>query len=177
MAISAGRDFGPSRPRPSAVGSRPAVARLVDSRGLTVPAAVLLALALALFGGTVDAATGSGLRTLFAICFCGGCLAAALLVRVDGLRATVVMPPLVYVLVALIAGAIEVTHVTGSFLTQELLELATELITGAPVLVVGTLLAAGAAGLRHAAHRQRVLALQQRPVAHRPPDPRPASWH
>jgi len=177
VVISAGREFGSPRPRSTALGTSPVVARLVDSRGLTVPAAVLLAVVLSVSGGTIDAATGSGLRTLFAICFCAGCLAAALLVRIDGLRATVVMPPLVYVLVALIAGTIEVTGVTGSFLTQELLELATELITGAPVLVVGTLIAAGTAGLRHTAHRQRVLALQQHPVAHRPPDPRPASWH
>ena len=161
MAISAGQEFGSSRPQPSPVRSdSDHRVRVVDRRGLPTAAAVMLAIALAFFGGAVDAATGSGLRTLFAICFVGGSMLAALLVRQTGLLATVVMPPLVYVAVALAAAGLQLSDTTGSFLTQELLELATALVTGAPVLVIGTLLTAAVAGVRWVGYRRRVVAAQ-----------------
>lgn len=110
-----------------------------DRRGLTATGAVALALLLGLLGGAVDVLTGSGLREVFAVSFVGGCLLAAATVHREDLVAAVVMPPLVYVVLALAAGAVERTVGSGSFLTQQVLELANALVLGAPVLMAATL--------------------------------------
>jgi len=112
-----------------------------DQRGLTALGAVGLALALGLIGGTLDVLTGPGLRTMFAVTFVAGSALAAWLVRRADLRVAVIMPPLVYVTVALIGGAMENAGEPGSFLTQQALELANALVLGAPVLLVATGLA------------------------------------
>jgi uncharacterized membrane protein YfcA len=109
-----------------------------DRRGLTATGAVVLALLLGLAGGAVDVLTGTGLREVFAASFVLGCLLAALTVHREDLLATVVMPPLVYVVLALVAGAVEQTAATGSFLTQQALDLANALVLGAPVLMAAT---------------------------------------
>lgn len=124
---------GQAHPRPS-VG---------DRRGLTATGAVALALLAGTLGGAVDVLTGSGLREVFAVAFISGCLAAAALVHREDLVASVVMPPLVYVVLALVAGAVERTvgSSSGSFLTQQVLELANALVLGAPVLLAATVAA------------------------------------
>jgi len=124
--------------------------RIGDRRGLTALGAVGLALALALIGGTLDVLTGPGLRTVFAITFVAGSALAAWLVRRQDLRVAVIMPPLVYVTVALLGGAMENVGEPGSFLTQQALELANALVLGAPVLLVATGLAVLIAVLRRA---------------------------
>lgn len=128
-----------STPSPTQGHSLPAVA---DRRGLTATGAVALALLAGLLGGTVDVLTGPGLREVFAVAFVSGCLAAAALVHREDLVASVVMPPLAYVVLAMAAGAVERTvGGNGSFLTQQVLELANALVLGAPVLVAATLAA------------------------------------
>lgn len=116
----------------------PASASVGDRRGLTATGAVALALGAGLLGGAFDVVTGAGLREVFAVSFVAGCLLAALTVHREDLVAAVVMPPLVYVVLALIAGAVERTAGTGSFLTQQALELANALVLGAPVLMAAT---------------------------------------
>lgn len=130
--------------------------RLVDARGIPALGVVLLVVAVSFAGGAVDVLTGEGLRTLFAICFVGSCAAAPLLVRRRELLPIVVMPPLAYAFVALAAGAIDISGMAGSFLTQEALELVTELVTGAPVLLLGTLAAVAAAVTRGVLGKRRV---------------------
>jgi hypothetical protein len=125
-----------------------------DRRGLTATGAVALALLLGLAGGAVDVLTGTGLREVFAIGFVSGCLLAALTVHREDLLATVVMPPLVYVVLALVAGAVERTTGTGSVLTQQALELANSLVLGAPVLMAATLGALVVAVVRWSARRR-----------------------
>ena len=125
-----------------------------DRRGLTATGAVAVALLLGLLGGAVDVLTGSGLREVFAVSFVSGCLVAALMVHREDLLATVVMPPLVYVVLALAAGAVERTMGTGSFLTQQALELANALVLGAPVLAAATLAALVVAVVRWTAGRR-----------------------
>lgn len=112
-------------------------APVADRRGLTAAGAVGLALLLGLAGGAYDVLTGPGLRTVFAVCFVAGCALAALLVHREDLKAAVVMPPLVYVVLALVGGAVERTA-SGSFLTQQALELVNALVVGAPVLLTAT---------------------------------------
>lgn len=111
---------------------------VVDRRGLTAFGAVSLALVLGAAGGLVDVLTGEGLRTVFAICFIAGCALAALKVHREDLVAAVVMPPLVYAVMALLAGAFSQTAAVGGVLTRNALELATSLVLGAPVLLTAT---------------------------------------
>jgi hypothetical protein len=114
---------------------------VVDRRGLTATGAVTLALVLGAAGGFLDVMTGPGLRTAFAICFITGCALAALKVHREDLVATVVMPPLVYSVIALLAGAFSQTASVGGWMTRQALELATSLVLGAPVLLTATGLA------------------------------------
>ena len=109
-----------------------------DRRGLTATGAVGVALLLGLAGGAIDVFTGPGLREVFAVSFVLGCVVAALTVHREDLVAAVVMPPLVYVVLALIAGVVESAGSTGSFVTQQALELANALVIGAPILLVAT---------------------------------------
>ena len=119
----------------------PAGAHVGDRRGLTAFGAVTVALVLGLLGGAWDVATGPGLRAVFAVCFVLGCGLAALLVHREDLRAAVVMPPLVYVALALAGGAVERAGEPGSFVTRQALELVNALALGAPVLLAATGLA------------------------------------
>ena len=111
---------------------------VVDRRGLTAAGAVALALLIGGAGGLVDVLTGPGLRTVFAICFVIGCALAAFTVHREDLVAAVVMPPLVYVVLALVAGAFSETVAPGSWMTRQALELASALVLGAPVLLTAT---------------------------------------
>ena len=111
---------------------------VVDRRGLTAIGAVALALLIGGAGGLVDVLTGPGLRTVFAICFVVGCALAAFTVHREDLVAAVVMPPLVYVVLALGAGAFSETVAPGSWMTRQALELASALVLGAPVLLTAT---------------------------------------
>jgi cation transporter-like permease len=133
---------------------------VADKRGLTAVGAVTVALVLGALGGLIDVLTGPGLRTVFAICFIAGCAFAALKVHREDLRATVVMPPLVYVALALVAGAFTQTAAVGGWMTRQALELATSLVLGAPVLLTATGLAFAIAVVR--------AFLSRRPAA---PDP------
>lgn len=126
---------GPTAPRGH---SLPAGASVGDRRGLTATGAVALALLLGVVGGAIDVLTGPGLREAFAVCFVAGCALAALTVHREDLVAAVVMPPLVYVVLVLLGGAVERTAVVGSFLTQQALELVNALVLGAPVLLAAT---------------------------------------
>ena len=112
-----------------------------DHRGLTAVGAVTLALTLGLAGGAYDIFTGPGLREVFAVSFVTGSVMAALLVHRESLRVAVVMPPLVYVLLALLGGAMETAGEPGSLVSQQALELVNALVISAPVLLTASALA------------------------------------
>ena len=116
----------------------PAGASVGDRRGLTATGAVALALLLGVLGGAFDVLTGPGLREVFAVSFVAGCVLAALTVHREDLLAAVVMPPLVYVVLVLLGGIVERTASSGSFLTQQAIELVNALVLGAPVLLAAT---------------------------------------
>lgn len=129
----------------------PLVVPRARARGLMPGAAVLLSALLAVVGAAVDGLTGSGLRAGFAVGFVLGAALAAFLVRVRHLRATVVAPPLVYAAVALTSAWL---GGSGSHsMSRQGLQLFTELIVGAPVLVIGTVAALVVAVARHAGRR------------------------
>lgn len=128
---------------------------VADRRGLTATGAVFTALALGLAGATYDVLTGPGLRLVFAVTFISGCALAALLVHREDLKAAVVMPPLVYVVLAFVGGALERTGGAGSFLTRQALEMANALVLGAPVLLAATGSALLIAAVRTLTRRRR----------------------
>lgn len=128
---------------------------VADRRGLTAAGAVAVALVIGAAGAFVDVVTGPGLRTVFAVCFIAGCALAALKVHREDLLAAVVMPPLVYVVLALLAGAFSQASGAGSVLTRQALELATSLVLGAPVLLTATALAFVIAVYRGVSGRRR----------------------
>ena len=121
---------------------------LADRRGLTAAGGVVLSLLVGLAGATFDVLTGSGLRTGFAVAFVAACVLTALLVHREDLKAAVVMPPLIYVALALGIGAVARTAGAGSFVLQQAVELVNAVILGAPVLLLGTASAALIAVLR-----------------------------
>ena len=138
-----GRVTAWTAPEPAVPGAHhlPAGAHVGDRRGLTATGAVLLALALGLVGAVVDVKTGSGLRTVFSVCFVTGSVLAALLVHREDLLAAVSMPPLTYCVLALIGGAISSAAGSGSLVKRQGLELLTDLVVHAPVLFLATGLA------------------------------------
>ena len=123
---------------------------LADRRGLTALGAVVLTLVLSGAGGAVDVLTGPGLRLTFAVAFVISCLLAAVSVHREDLLAVVVMPPLVYAALVLLAGLAESGGSSGSLLLHQAIQLFNGLVLGAPVLLGGTALAAAIALVRRA---------------------------
>ena len=119
-----------------------------DRRGLTAAGGVVLLVLLAVAGAAFDVMTGSGLRMGFAACFVAGCALTALTVHREDLGAAVVMPPLVYVTLSVVIGALARTQNTGSFVLQQAIELVNAVVLGAPVLLLGAAAAALVAGMR-----------------------------
>lgn len=144
----AGRTLGNGESAPAARTTPRDLVHVGDRRGLTATGAVALALLLGVAGGAYDVVTGPGLGTVFGVFFVAGCVAAAAAVHREDLGAAVVMPPLVYVALALLAGAVERAGDPGSFVTRQALELAHALVLGAPVLLTATALALLVAGAR-----------------------------
>ncbi|HVF05121.1 MAG TPA: DUF6542 domain-containing protein [Frankiaceae bacterium] len=144
----------PTPMRPSRPSPRPA-GRIRDARGLTAAGAVAVALGFGTVGAVIDVVTGAGLRTAFMVLFVVGCALAAYKVHREDLFAAVVIPPLVYLALALATNLGAGSAVGGSFVKQQALELAAALITKAPALLVATALAAGIALARRAAYNRR----------------------
>jgi hypothetical protein len=126
----------------------PAGAHVADKRGVTAFGAVTIAMALGLLGGIIDVVTGPGLRTVFTVFFVLGCALAALLVHREDLLATIVMPPLIYVALALFAAALEASGVTNGWLAHQVSETVTALILGTWTLVGAVVAAAIVAAYR-----------------------------
>jgi hypothetical protein len=131
---------------------------LGDGRGLTAAGGAVLLTAAAALGVVIDLASGSGLRAAFAVLFVGSSFLVAARVHREDLLAAIVMPPLVYAVMAVIAayaqppgGGIE------HGLRQRAIDIGTTLVLTAPVLLVGTALAVFIAlrrGRQYARRRQ-----------------------
>ena len=154
MADATGVPSGAGTGPPPPPGRSSTGVSVGDRRGLTATGAVALALLLGLVGGAVDVVTGPGLREVFAVSFVTGCALAALTVHREDLVAAVVMPPLVYVVLAVIGGVVERAAASGSFMTRQAIELVNALILGAPVLMAATGAALVIALVRHVGGRR-----------------------
>ena len=151
MTVPTAGGRGPDRDRVRPRSHRLHLAEVVplaDRRGLTAAGAVAIALGFGAFGGFIDVLTGQGLRATFAIFFVVGCALAAALAHREDLYAVIVMPPLCYLLLALVADVIDKAQIAGSWLSQQFAELLSALVLQAPVLLVATALAAAIATAR-----------------------------
>lgn len=126
----------------------PAGAHVADRRGLTATGAVAIALTLGVIGAVIDINTGRGLRNVFGVCFIAGSALAALLVHREDLKASVIMPPLTYCVLALVGAGLGQTEVAGSVVKTQGLELVSALVIGAPVLYLATGIALVIAAVR-----------------------------
>lgn len=162
----------------------PTSRRLGDARGLTALGVVLCAFVLGLTGVVVDVATGTGLRTAFAICFVLGCVTAAAVVHHEDLMAVVVMPPLLFVVLAALASILDRGGGVDSWLTRRVFDVVTTMVTGAPVLLWSVVATLAVSIVRFALYRVSIRRRRgsgppsrrlsgPRPPNSRPPSPRP----
>lgn len=136
----------PDRP----VRPRPGPARTHGSPGLTVPGVVVVGLAISLVGLLLDLFTGGGLGWLFGCSFVLGSAYTALQVRQRDLLAAVIVPPLLFAGLLLVASLF-----TGSGgVTTKLADVAVELVDLGPFLWVGTGVAAAIVVVRWRRSRQ-----------------------
>ena len=107
---------------------------------LTGMGAVALAFVVTLAGGSIDLLTGPGLRRIFAIALVVGAVLAAMLVRTQDLFTVAVSPPLIYIVVSLLAA---IPHANGAFesKTKFTALLANWLVYGFPEMLAATGLA------------------------------------
>jgi hypothetical protein len=125
---------------------------------LTAAGGAVLLTAAAALGAGIDLASGSGLRAAFAVLFVGASFLVATRVHREDLLAAMVMPPLVYAVITVIAayaqppgGGIE------HGLRQRAIDIGTTLVLTAPVLLAVTALAVFVAlrrGRQYARRRQ-----------------------
>ena len=129
--------------------------RFADRRGLTAAGAVVFILLIGLAGGAFDMLTGDGPRLVAAISFITGCVLATLLVHREDLKAVVIMPPLLYVVLLLAAGMARLVTGSRTKLTHTVLETASAIVLDAPVLLAATGAAAVLALMRWLGGRGR----------------------
>jgi len=135
-----------TRPRrPTGATAAAAAARrptgVAWDHGITAIGAGVLALAVTLLAAILDAIVTRSFGWLFTIGFLLGCLYVGLRVRRRELLASVVIPPLVFATTVVIAGQFLPVTSDSGWLTRQVLDLATTLALGAPVLLGGTALA------------------------------------
>lgn len=126
-----------------------ASSRVLNGAGrLTATGAVAVPLALGLAGGLVDVLRAPALGAVFAVLFVLGCAAATWLVQRSDLATAVVMPPLVYVAVAMLTAPFAQSGRSGSLLVRLVLAVANAVVLGAPVLLTATAVTAAVAAAR-----------------------------
>jgi hypothetical protein len=134
-------------------GRSPQRAPFGDQRGLTAAGASLLVLLLGGLGAGVDVATGTGLRTVFAVAFAVAAALAAATVHPEDLLASVVLVPLAYAVIGIVAGIAEGSSLHTA--SKLVLAVANITVTSAPALLIATAAAAVIAAARGYAVRRR----------------------
>jgi hypothetical protein len=113
----------------------------------------VLVLVLGGLGAGVDVATGTGLRTVFAVAFAVAAALAAATVHHEDLVASVVLVPLTFALIAGVSGVAEGSGLHP--LSKIVLAVGNVMVTSAPALIIATLAAAVIAAVRGYASRRR----------------------
>jgi hypothetical protein len=120
--------------------------------GLTVAGGTLLGAGLVGLGAALDIALGHGLGLGFKVTFVVTCVVIAFAVRIRALGAAVVLPPLLYA-AASVLQTVSSGQITGR--RAAALDVATTLALTAPLLFLGTAVAAAIALSRGLAHLVR----------------------
>lgn len=150
---------GSRTPPRARVAPRKSSGPLGDARGLTASGCAVLLFVLGFVGAMLDLLAGHDLWVFFGIGFIGAAALSAARCHAEDLAATIVLPPLIYFVIAFISTVISPrsgTHSGGS--RQFAIDLGGDLVFSAPVLLVATLVAlaiAVARGRASAARRQR----------------------
>jgi hypothetical protein len=108
------------------------------------------------FGALLDLFAGHDLWVMFGIGFIAAAAISALRCHAEDLAATIVLPPLIYLVIAFIFTIIHPrsgTHTGGS--KQFIIDLGGELVFSAPILLAATLVALGIATARGRASARR----------------------
>ncbi len=142
-----------SRPRPV---PRQTGGPLGDRRGLTAAGCAVLLAVFGFVGALLDLLVGHDLWVMFGIGFIGAAAICALRCHAEDLAATIVLPPLIYLVIAFIFTIISPrsgTHTGGT--RQFIIDLGGELVFSAPILLAATLVALGIATARGRASARR----------------------
>ncbi len=115
-------------------------------------------------GALLDTFAGHDLWVMFGIAFIGAAALGAARCHAEDLGATIVLPPLVYFVIAFIFTLIHPrsgTHTGGS--KQFAIDLGGDLVFSAPILLVATLVALGLATARGRGQRSPAAQAHRRP--------------
>ena len=127
--------------------------RWADRRGLTGLGAVALVLGLTAIAAAIDGhRSGNGLSWFFGAIFVIACVSAALTAHAEDMGAVAILPPLAYVLGALVCAFFRPSVTGVGFVHQIANELLIAMLLGAPALFVAealTLVTTALRGMRH----------------------------
>ena len=135
-------------------GRSTATRRPAPTGGLTTPGVVVLLTLITATASTLDLLLEPGLGWVFAVGFVLGCGWVASRVRRADLLSALVVPPLVFAAALLVADETVGGGSPGHFPVRQVLDLATSLADGAPVLFFGCALAGAVVLVRRRLHPQ-----------------------
>ncbi|OAA24198.1 hypothetical protein UG55_103145 [Frankia sp. EI5c] len=141
-------------------------------RGLSALGAALLVVVAGGLGAVIDSLLFDNLRYVFGVLFVASCVVAALRAHVDDLIGVVIMPPLAYAVITIIVGYLNPEAGDGSTgLRNRAIDVGSEMILHAPVLLAAVILVAVIAAVRgrraQIARRERQRSLAQSAAARR----------
>lgn len=143
-------------------------------RGLTALGTALVVLVVGGIGAAIDSFVFGSLHYAFAVLFVAACVLVAIRVHTDDLLGVAIMPPLIYALITIGAGYLDPSAGDGSSgLRNKAIDVGTEMILHAPVLLTAFVLVAAIALLRgrraQVARREHERALANQANARRRP--------
>ena len=123
---------------------------LGDSRGLTALSAAVIVLLAGGVGALIDLSVGSSLGGAFGVLFTLACAFVAARVHREDLAATIVLPPLVYLALAIVTAVIEPPEggSLGGGVKDTAANVVQAMILGAPALLAATVAATVVAVIR-----------------------------
>lgn len=157
------RDEPPARSTPEDPPSEPSEptapeqprSRPSGESGLSATGGTLLNLVVTLVGGMVDAVVTNSFGWIFGLSFFASAAFVALRIRYADLLAAVIVPPITFAVVIIVAGQF-LPSSGGSWLRRQALDLASTLALGAPVLLSTTATAGAVIAFRWLRARHRV---------------------
>lgn len=132
VRTSTGHPLRSPPPRPGLAAGRPA-----EQHGLTTAGVAVLLCLVTGVTLVVDLVVATGLSWLFTVGFVLGCAYVGSVVRRSDDLSALVAPPLVFAAAMVVADGVVGSGSPGRFPVSQVLDLATSLAVGAPVLMAG----------------------------------------